>query len=249
MGGSTGDTRGDSPKRRSNPPEEPGIPPGAQSGRLRRKLADSRGLTLVEMLCATLILTLLCVMLSTGLAMAAYDYRMLTAEAETELLLNTIVSSLTERLRDSTLIVKVEEDGNNKYSHSLGKVAIAEGSAEAGKTEPAKGTVVIEETNADGSKKQKALLPDGAYGAVTGEDGTDGKKRRYEVESISVFIEDASGAESALPPAAGATYPDSGDAVTYKIHITVKDRVTGVSKSTPEDGIVVRCLNPVKKIE
>lgn len=288
LGGSIGDAQGDSPKRRSNPPERPGVPPGAQSGglhimpqllqpqvspaaqsgglrimpqllqtqvppgaqpgRLRRKLADSGGLTLVEMLCATLILTLLCVMLSTGLAMAAYDYRMLTAEAEAELLLNTIVSSLTDRLRDSTLIVKVDEDGNKEYSHSLGKAAIAGGSAEAGKTQPAQGTVVLE-TDAGGLTEQKALLPDGAYGAVTGEDASEGKKRRYEVVSLSVSLEDASGAESVLPPAAEATYPAPGDAVTYRIHITVKDRVTGVSKSTPDDGIAVRCLNPVKKIK
>lgn len=219
-----------------------------QSG-LRRKLADSGGLTLIEMLCATLILTLLCVMLSTGLSMAAYDYRMLTAEAETELLVNTVVSSLTDRLRDSTLSVK-EEAGMRTYRHSLGTVTVAAGGPEAGKTEPAEATVVIK---ADGSTEQKALLPDGAYGTVFNGNAA---LRRYEVTSVSVFVPvtDASGLESELllnqPLAVGGgeAYPAGGGTVTYKIQLTVKDRVTGVSRSTPDGGVIVRCLNPVKEI-
>lgn len=215
---------------------------------LKRKLADNGGLTLIEMLCATFILTLLCVMVSTGLGMAAYDYRMLTAEAETELLLNTIVSSLTDRLRGSTFSVKENETGDKTYIHSLGRVTTAgDGRPDAGSTEPAQGTVVIQNS----SLEQKALLPDGAYGAVFSEDAVNGKKRRYEVVSVSVKVKDAAGVESDLPLAGGGTgtYPASGEIVTYIIRLTVKDRVTGVSKTTPENGVIVRGLNPMKQIE
>lgn len=203
------------------------------SKRLQRKLADSSGLTMIEMLCATIILTLLCVMLSTGLSMAVYDYRMLTAEAETELLVDTIVSSLTDRLRDSTLS---KDAATGKYSHSLGEIKKADESGAAGITEPAPDTVVIDE---------KALLPDGAYGAVFSQD-TGGKKRRYKVVSVSVSVIDASGAESGLPPADGSTGPAPGTFVKYAIELKVEDRITGVSCSTPDGGILVRGLNPVR---
>ena len=219
---------------------------------LRKKLADNGGLTVIEMLCATLILVLLCMMVSTGVSMAAHDYRMLTAEAETELLVNTIVSSLSDRLRSSTLSVNTTTD---KYRHDLGMVAIAVGSAEAGDTEgkPAKGTVVLKEVKADGSisTEEKALLPDGAYGAVFKKDASDGKMRRYEVTEMSVKVIKADGTELELPPAtwpAGGTYPGVGETVTYKIKVKVEDRMTHVTRGTPDDGIIVRSPNPVKKI-
>lgn len=215
---------------------------------LQRKLADNGGLTLIEMLCATFILILLCVMVSTGLGMAAYDYHMLTAEAETELLLNTIVTSLTDRLRGSTFSVEVDEITKEQtYIHSLGRVTIAKEGPAAGNTEPAQGTVVIQ----DSSSEQKALLPDGAYGAVFSEDTAKGKKRRYEVVSVSVKVKNAAGVEFDLPLAGGGTglYPAPGEAVTYTIRLTVKDRITGVTKTTPDNGVIVRSLNPMKQIE
>lgn len=222
--------------------------------RLRGKLADSGGLTLVEMLCATLILALLCVMVSTGLAMAAHQYRMLTAEAETELLVDTIVSALADRLRDSTLSI---DAATGAYSHSMGKITTkTAGDSEAGKADqkPAKDTVIIEVGMAGGSTEQKALLPDGAYGAVFSEDAADGRKRRYEVVSVSVSVFNKSGTDSkplqALAPGdASGGYPGSGDAVTYKIEVEVKDRITGVSRGTPDGGIIVRCLNPVREFD
>ena len=270
-------------------------------GRLQRKLAENSGLTVIEMLCATVILTLLCVMLATGLSMAVYDYRMLTAEAETELLVDTIVSSLTDRLRDSTLTV---DEGAHEYRYSLGEIKKAEESADAGITAPAPGTVILEQKGSptdgevvsyqkavgpDGTLiaglpagttitgntatkpngdtvtlpagttviEQKALLPDGAYGAVFSKDGTNGKKRRYEVTnvSVSVAVTDISGPTPEVLELPldnweawdWSKYPGSDKIadVTYTIRLTVKDRVTGVSKSTPEDGMKVRCLNPV----
>lgn len=271
-------------------------------GRLRNKLSDTRGLTVIEMLCTTCILVLLCMMVSTGLSMAVYQYRMLTAEAETELLVNSIVSSLSDRLRENRLTVTMSGgSGGGSYSCSMGEVTTAPGSADAGKTAPAMGTVILEKkvslkngelvtplkvmssatilpvgtkiaiTGAgagatataalpDGSSislnpagdtflQQGALLPDGAYGAVFGEDAADGKKRRYQVESltVSVAVITKDGTTQDLSPGVWpALSPDEVAAVSYTIKLTVEDQVTHVSRSTPDEGIIVRCLNPVK---
>lgn len=66
---------------------------------MRKKLKDSGGFTLVEMLCAVAILILLTLMLSTGLNMAVHSYRSITAESETQLLLNTLVDAVANELR------------------------------------------------------------------------------------------------------------------------------------------------------
>ena len=50
---------------------------------MRRKVKDNSGLTLVEMMCAVLILVLLSLMLNSGLSMAIKTYQGVTAESET----------------------------------------------------------------------------------------------------------------------------------------------------------------------
>lgn len=66
---------------------------------MRKKLKDSAGLTLVEMLCAVLILVLLSLMLNTGLNMAMKSYLNITAESETQLLLNSLTNAIAAELR------------------------------------------------------------------------------------------------------------------------------------------------------
>lgn len=66
---------------------------------MRKKLKDSAGLTLVEALCAVLILVLLSLMLNTGLSMAMKTYLNLTAESETQILLNSLTNAIAAELR------------------------------------------------------------------------------------------------------------------------------------------------------
>lgn len=66
---------------------------------MRKKLNSESGLTLVEMLCAVIILILLGLLLNTGLQMAVRSYRDLTAQSEVELLLSTAVDALADDLR------------------------------------------------------------------------------------------------------------------------------------------------------
>lgn len=66
---------------------------------MRRKWNSSGGFTLVETLCTVAILVLLCLMLGSGMQAAIKTYRNLTAESETQLLLNTLVNAIADELR------------------------------------------------------------------------------------------------------------------------------------------------------
>lgn len=121
---------------------------------MRKKLKNTSGLTFVEMLCATAILLLLVLMMSTGMQMALASYRTHTGDAETQLLLNSLTDALSDKLR--YCVVTVDTGGTYK-SCSVGEVGVN-----------AAGHVTV------GGKE---LLSAGAYG----EKGTDGS-RRYQVE-------------------------------------------------------------------
>lgn len=66
---------------------------------MRQKLKNASGFSLVEMLCAVAVLMLLCVMLNSGLSAAMKTYFDLTAEAETQLLLNSLTNAIAGELR------------------------------------------------------------------------------------------------------------------------------------------------------
>ena len=66
---------------------------------MKRKLKDRAGLTLVEMLCAGLILSLMGLLLHAGLSMSMRSYLYLTAEAETQILLNSLTNAIAAELR------------------------------------------------------------------------------------------------------------------------------------------------------
>lgn len=66
---------------------------------LRRKLQRQTGFSLIEMLAAAIVLILLSLMLLTGLNLAVDGYRKMTAEAETEVLLSSLVNVVSEELR------------------------------------------------------------------------------------------------------------------------------------------------------
>ena len=126
-----------------------------------RKLKNSGGLSVVEMLCAVLILTLLCLMVNTGMQMAVKSYRDVTAESETQLLLNSLADALSDKLRFA--VVTEKEDGATVCS--IGEITVDDN-----------GRVVTEEKNADGTPASiKHFLPEGAYG-----------NGRYEAETADV---------------------------------------------------------------
>lgn len=66
---------------------------------MKKKLNSCAGFSLVEMLCAVAVLMLLTMMVNTGLSVAMKTYYALTAEAETQLLLNSLTNAIAGELR------------------------------------------------------------------------------------------------------------------------------------------------------
>ena len=117
---------------------------------MRRKVKDNSGLTLVEMMCAVLILVLLSLMLNSGLSMAIKTYQGITAESETQLLLSSLSDALADKLRYCVVYV---DDAGSYHSSSIGEV------------QAAGGKIVVHGPDTGAAK---SLLPDGAYGNPDG---------------------------------------------------------------------------------
>lgn len=118
---------------------------------MRKKLNSESGLTLVEMLCAVVILILLGLLLNTGLEMAVRSYRSLTAVSEAELLLSTAVDALSDDLRYAR-DVSGSGDSFTYFSDSFGADTALEVNAD--------GQIV-----ARVGEEAKLVLSTGAYGA------------------------------------------------------------------------------------
>ena len=186
---------------------------------MRKKLKDTGGLTLVEMLCAVAILVLLCLVTSTGLSMAVRSYQNITAESETQLLVSSISDALADKLR--YCVVTVDRDG--KYTEtSIGAIE---------QIEYAAGKAAVTAVDVTGNKvtvDSKQLLPDGAYGA-----SGSAYIGRYTVD----YVKDGGGNKLPL-----VTYdPDTN---SFAVMFTVKAENASITKTAE---FTVRCLNPVKK--
>ena len=85
---------------------------------LWNKLRARRGMTLVEMLAAALVLVLLGLMVHTGVAMARRGYERETAAAETRLLLATVSDRLATELRYARDVVPGPDGALESYPSS-----------------------------------------------------------------------------------------------------------------------------------
>lgn len=119
---------------------------------MRKKLSSESGLTLVEMLCAVVILILLGLLLNTGLQMAVSTYRAIVAQSEAELLLSTAVDALADDLRYAR-DVSGSGTGFTYFSDSFGANTALE-------VEDKEEDENYGQIKANGMR----LLPDGAYG-------------------------------------------------------------------------------------
>lgn len=101
---------------------------------MREKLKTSAGFSVVEMLCAVAVLMLLCVMLNSGLSVAMKTYFDLTAEAETQLLLNSLTNAVAGELRYAYEVSGVENptyNGGLSLDSSSGQILVADGAGES----------------------------------------------------------------------------------------------------------------------
>ncbi len=162
---------------------------------MARKWKDSRGLTLVEMLCAVAILVLLGLLINTGLQLAVHSYQDITAQEELELL----AASLSNALADDLRYAKFPETGagkslrnyhseryNGNQMHTV--LSIGTGDENDGKD---KGQLYANDYR---------MLPSGAYGSggayVIPEDGL---KITYEngIFTVNLTVKQAAGELSA----------------------------------------------------
>lgn len=134
---------------------------------MKKKLNEEAGLTLVEMLAATLIMVLLTMILGTGLQMTVNSYRKITAQAEVDLLLSTAIDALADELRFVWDVEGVDGDKNGftyKSDSFEGVVKLTLDSDD-------KGQIIAERIYPPGTEDEdkappKLFLSTGAYGSV-----------------------------------------------------------------------------------
>lgn len=118
---------------------------------MRDKLRNEQGLTLVEMLCAVIILILLALMLNTGLQMAVHSYRDITARSEVQLLLSTLSDALADDLRYARDVVT--DSGGTLMSYSSDSY-----------NDGGRASLEINSDSGQVMAGGKRVLPAGAYG-------------------------------------------------------------------------------------
>ena len=223
---------------------------------VRKKLKDIGGLTMVEMLCAVIILVLLVLMMNTGMHMAVRNYYSLTSESETELLLSSLTDALADKLRYAVLMRETETvdaggTSMQKVTYNLfmggekiqlpnenNKIEEPTGANLDVLVELKDGMVVIKDVVVVGDKTDKKLLPDAAYGNYN-------KVSHDQSESGSDPIKYTVGKIEGSKPIVICKL--SGDNIMFEINLKIEDESTGITKEAK--GLSVRCLNPLRKVE
>lgn len=158
---------------------------------MRKKLRDQGGVSLVEMLCATIILVLLGLLLNTGLQLAVKSYREIIAESETQLLLSTAIDTLADDLRYARDVETEADNSLKSYrSDSYGTNAVfsvVDGQLMAGP--PAADSTAL-----------KKVLPPAAYGK------NGGGLVDYELSGLSITYLDQKFVIKLKVTARGLTY-------------------------------------------
>lgn len=83
---------------------------------IRKRLKCSRGMTLVELVAVAGVLTLLALLLNTGLIMAKDSYNQISGDAESQLLVSTLNNLLSNELRYARDIITDEDKNLQRYT-------------------------------------------------------------------------------------------------------------------------------------
>lgn len=129
-----------------------------------KKLCAKRGVTLIETLAAVAVLSLLSMILGTGLLMAQKSYTKITEKSETQLLLSTATNVLANELRYAK---DVETDGNLVKTYT--SITYGQGTA-----------ILLKEGMLFAN--EKSMLSTGAYG-----------NGRYEISQLEITYDDTEG--------------------------------------------------------
>ena len=152
-----------------------------------KRLGNSRGMTLTEVLCATLILLLISSMLTVGVSFGVRTYRESMALSEAQVLCSTLTSSIRDKLRYSGDV------GDNMFIQGVGSTGNGGGGSFALNSD---GEVVIltaddEEFKLLGSASYpqglRVSVPGGAGAQLVSYDKTRG------IFTVAFAVEDAQG--------------------------------------------------------
>lgn len=188
-----------------------------------QKAHDDKGLTLVEMLCATLILIMLTLMLNTGMQLAMESYRSMVMYSEVNLLLSSLSDVVADELRYASNAAQTPDtvSPNVTYNSLLygqgTKLSVGDGTG--GRNKGQIYAVVPDSTDSTVSNAFP-VLPDASYG---------GQSWIYGVS-----------------PADGMsiTYDVSGQSFEVKIKVSEMQADGTFSGLSAEQTFHIRCLNP-----
>ena len=191
---------------------------------MRKKINSEEGFSLVELMVVIGIMVLLGLMLTTGMQMALRTYQTVVAQSEVELLLSTAVDALADDLRYAWDFKEGDGVGTERENVKAQFSYCSDSFGDDTYLDlDGNGQLVAKN---GGSPEGSRVLPTGAYGSRTA-------YMSYEVTNLEIFPN--------ADPAAKE--------ITFTIHLTVAGKTpdgTSISASTPEGGVTVRCLNPMK---
>lgn len=142
---------------------------------MRHKLRDSQGLTLVEMLCATLILIMLALLIGSGTHMATDNYRRMVLRSEMEILRSNLCDALADELRYASDI-EVGADGA-LTSYRSGRYG--EKTSLGVQTASGKRKGMVTASNTAVGEDPFLVVSSGSYGGETWAGGVDELKITY----------------------------------------------------------------------
>lgn len=209
-----------------------------------KKIKEEAGLTMVEMLASTLILTLLALMLGTGLQMVLHSYETMIAKSEMQILVSTAVDAIADELRYAQDVEKLSSENasaeGTMYHYSTNFKYISDtfygvGNPVVFKLD-SKGQIKAcrfvetpdDPDDFDDPDKGMRVLSTGVYGNRKGVVGIYTTYKEYNVTDLEVTFDDNS--------LTGEEF--------FNIYLKVETADHRISVETPNGGVKVRCLNP-----
>lgn len=194
---------------------------------MRKKLKKNAGLTMVEMLAAVAVMTLLLMMLGTGMQMVMSTYQSIIAQSEVELLVSTAVDALADELRfareiDVTGGYSNEAAASHHYSTNFAYTSYSfyddENSVSFRLDDNGQIRAYLYPVLTGDAGKQ--VLSTGAYGV-----GGNKSYKKYEVTVMTIEYQTDN---------------------TFKIYLKAETDGWNGKKISADTSVTVRCLNPAK---
>ena len=132
----------------------------------KSKLHSRRGFTLVEMLCVTLIMVLMCLVLASGLSIATNAFHSLSFEAEAQILMDNVNTAISDYVR---FAVSPSDDATGRMTtfanRNTGYNVSETGYIAGGSNDDGEGRIYLHRSSSD--TEGTLLVNEGAYDEMT----------------------------------------------------------------------------------